>query len=282
MSYLSWKVGQVQSITKFMQDPCAAPWTVYFELALKPAGHVVIELLMFGMDDVVRGFFRPKGIWRKSRNSRILGKFAKWLGIPEIGELIGSHLPGATTIKSRKVSNGIKNLWIIDGVLQRVMFWWMVVDLVTDFLYEWTSAIAKTEFCQRGPLTGSFSCPVRTGDGFTSLGWSTISIDLPRCEKAWGDIFQIGGGYMYGRVGYTAASVHVAELIPPLTAVSMRVIDINSLIVIPPTLIEQRDPTTWEGLLSGTIPGMTQTFVQIRSGSGVGVITAGDMTGFGY
>jgi hypothetical protein len=32
-------------------------------------------------------------------------------------------------------------------VIERVQFWWMVMDLGTAFLYEWASTVAKTSYC---------------------------------------------------------------------------------------------------------------------------------------
>src|SRR5690606_41018058 len=50
----------------------------------------------------------------------------------------------------RKVSQGVRALWFIDGVIQRLLWWWLVIDLTTDFLYEWTSLVNESIYCRIG------------------------------------------------------------------------------------------------------------------------------------
>ncbi len=149
----SW-IKKVNFITKFISNPCHASWYLYFETALTPTGHLVVALLSFGMDDVIRGYFRPKNL-RTMRHGR-KGKRGKKrrFEIPEIGEEIGKHLPGAERARGRSVSQGVKNFWIIDGVLQRLLFWWMVIDVTTDFFFEWMSAIQKEAHCSAQNAAG--------------------------------------------------------------------------------------------------------------------------------
>ena len=215
-TYLQKKITRVQSVVKFFEDPCQAPWSVYFELALTPAGKVVIELLAFGFDDVVRGYFRPRGIYRRTRGGRLARKFGKFLGIPEIGEMIGSHLPGAHTIKGRVVSNGVRFMWLVDGVLQRAMFWWMIADLLTDFLYEWTSAIAKTEYCRRQSLSGAIACDAQPNTiPPMHLSPNGVIIGCEFLHKRWGTL---GTGSPYLTLApYTffAASLTMIPFIGP-------------------------------------------------------------------
>ena len=64
----SW-LDQINTVVKFIDNPCDAPWAVYFETALAPAGRALLTLLTFGLDDVIRGFARPKGL-RSGRHGR--------------------------------------------------------------------------------------------------------------------------------------------------------------------------------------------------------------------
>ena len=141
---------QINYIKKFVSNPCDAPWTVYVELFFPALGKALLMILAFGMDDVLRGFFRPKGVrgpWHRRRGRK--GK-ARFRGIPEIGEAIGSRLPGAEEVRGRSVSQGVKHMWMVDGVLQRILWYWLLVDVVVEGLYQWTSMINKTEFCTAG------------------------------------------------------------------------------------------------------------------------------------
>ena len=285
-NFIEKKITEVQSIVKFFEDPCQAPWSVYFELALAPAGHVVIELLSFGLDDIIRGYFRPKGLYRRGRTGRLARALGKYAGIPEIGEMIGAHLPGAETIKGRMVSNGVRFMWIVDGVLQRVLFWWMVVDLLTDFLYAWTSAINKTEYCQ-SRCTGSVTCAILPNTVLPGV-WITLGPDLTRCDKSWGDVnLPPGGAPVFGRVGWTAAAVVFLPFIGVCGPGQVRLIDNQGFIY------DTREATpnpdgTWSAIAAAQIPGNRVTFVQAMAGGGPGCIallvdtTRSTMTGWAY
>lgn len=284
-NYVEKKVDQVQSIVKFFEDPCQAPWSVYFELALAPAGHVVIELLSFGLDDVVRGYFRPKGLYRRGRTGRLASKLGKYFEIPEIGEMIGSHLPGAETIKARKISSGVRFLWLVDGVLQRILFWWMIADLLTDFLYEWTSAINRTEYCQ-GLNIGAIVCPVLPNTA-TPDAWVTIGPDLAHCEKQWGEVGWSGdNGLRLAPGGWYAAAVKTMNLIGVCGGCEMRVLDAEGLVYdhVRSTLNEDG---THSAVVRAAIPKGKVSYVQIRA---VGhrplcsaiIVTEGYITGYAY
>jgi len=144
-------IDKVNYVVRFMENPCNAPWVVYFELAGPPLGKAIITLLSFGMDDIIRGFFKPKGL-RSGRHGRRgrRGKGGKFR-LPEIGEEIGKRLPGAEEAKGRSVTQGVKNLWLIDGVLQRVLYYWLIVDVTATFFYDWATLINESAYCRSQP-----------------------------------------------------------------------------------------------------------------------------------
>lgn len=134
-------------VTKFINNACDAPWTTYAETMFPAAGKAIITLLSFGLDDVARGYLRPHGVYKQKCLGR--GKRGRnAVGIPELGEEIGKRLPGVDAVKAREYSAAEKKLWLLDGVSQRVLFWFMVVDVVTDFAYDWVTGIYKKEFCE--------------------------------------------------------------------------------------------------------------------------------------
>lgn len=262
-NYLERKVDQVQSIVKFFEDPCQAPWSVYLELALAPAGHVALELLSFGLDDVIRGYFRPRGIYRRGRTGILARKFGKYAGIPELGEMLGSHLPGAETVKGRVVSHGVKVMWIVDGVLQRILFWWMVADLLTDFLYEWTSAINKTEYCQ-SRCRGGVTCEVLPNTLVPDF-WSTIGPNLRKCEKSWGDL-EMHEGYnpVFATGGWTAASLTIVPFIGTCGGALVRVVD-GAGHVYDQTQTRLNPDGTHTAICSTQVPRHTFTWVEAKA-----------------
>lgn len=141
-------IDQVNTVLRWWENPCDAPWTLYAELALPAAGEAALNLLAFGLDDIVRGYFRPKGLrtGRHGRKGRKSGR--RGGGIPEVGEEIGKRLPGAEQARGRHVSEGVKNLWMVDGVIQRGLFYWMIADVTLDFFATWLSAVQESEVCR--------------------------------------------------------------------------------------------------------------------------------------
>jgi hypothetical protein len=133
-------------VIDFASNPCDAPLSTWFQTFRPAAGKAVITLLSFGIDDVARGYFRPKGIYpRGCLGRKRRGRSA--VGIPELGEEIGKRLPAAEGIKSRSFGTVEKYLWLGDGIAQRVLFWLMVADIVTDFTYDWATGIYREGFC---------------------------------------------------------------------------------------------------------------------------------------
>lgn len=152
------RVNYVKTIT---EDPCnGPPWIISLDLALPPAGDAVITMMLFGWDDVARGFLRPRGLHRgrgARRGPRVTGRLRRLgraLGrLPGIGDdpgdFIGKRLPFAKLVKGRKFGLGEKLLWLVDNRFQQVLFWWLVIDVVEGFWYDWTSLMMASEFCNR-------------------------------------------------------------------------------------------------------------------------------------
>lgn len=137
-------LDKVNFIRRFIASPCEVPWAVYFETGKKASTNLIVTLLSFGMDDIVRGFFKPKGL-RSQRHGRKGRKGGpSKAAVPEIGEMIGQNVGGAEDMKGRSVQQGVKNLWIIDGAIQRGLYYWLIVDAVTTFAYDWLSGIAES------------------------------------------------------------------------------------------------------------------------------------------
>ena len=181
-------MDKINYVVKYVENPCDAPWTIYFETLLPALGKAVIAVLSFGMGDLFRGYFRPKGLRAKPRRGKgKKGRF-KTAMMPEVGNVIGKKLPGAE-IAGRAVGgqdgagklvkaalafqHGTKNLWIIDLGLQRLLWWWLIIDITVDFFYHWTSLINQSEFCSKQNATGI----AVTGNGGAFLGlfgWAAI------------------------------------------------------------------------------------------------------------
>lgn len=193
---------KINYIVKTLSDPCDEPWLLYAELAIPAFGEAILMILGFGLDDVVRGWARPKGFKTRKQRRRLLtkiekaGKFGRIIRfIPglgfDIGNTIGRLLPFAAAARTRKVSQGIRNLWIIDGVLQRVLWWWLIADVTIDFFYAWTSLMEKAGRCETQGMSTLFwqggGTPLPLGDAWAvTVGGTTIKCRgafSPGCDR---------------------------------------------------------------------------------------------------
>ena len=135
---------------------CDAPWYIYIE-TMKPALLAAfITLITFGWDDVLRGFLRPRGLHPR-RTGKRKGKWSRRVPrFPELGEMIGSNIPGAEEVKGKRWSTPLKTLWRIDSAMQAIFFFWLVVDVAEEFAFAWTSLLYESYWCQPDP-PGQFS-----------------------------------------------------------------------------------------------------------------------------
>lgn len=71
-------------------------------------------------------------------------------------------------MRNRPVTAGVRNLWIIDGLIQRALWYWLVAEVTTDFFHNWLSALHKTEFCQGSGFGAALS------QSFGEVNWFAV------------------------------------------------------------------------------------------------------------
>jgi len=177
------EIQRLNTITQFFEFKCQSDWTVYIETALPALGEVAIVLLDFSWDDIARGFLRPYGLRSrfKFRRGKKRTRRKRGFEIPEIGELIGTHLPGAKIIRGRNVGKFQRWLWTIDAVAQRALWYWMVIDLTSEFFYAWASGIMTSRDCYMGADWGALGTHGFFG---VSAGGKDIALE-PRTYEVW-------------------------------------------------------------------------------------------------
>lgn len=245
---------------------CEAPWYIYVE-TLKPAALAAfITLATFGWDDVARGYFRPRGLGgRRSKKGK--GK-AKWKpkGFPELGELIGSNIPGAEEQKGKKWGNLGKTLWRIDTATQQVLFWWLVIDVTIDFAYTWASLLHETHWCQQSHLTRfSWSNDIV---GLTAIGvWRIVvfdDLDYQSGVRRWFNTFGVTGAK-----GMTVTAA--IDFIPedpenPSASVAIRIDNLTTGTVIAASGEQEPEPDGNIGVpLAGHVPPHSTFRVMAKS-----------------
>jgi|DewCreStandDraft_5_1066085.scaffolds.fasta_scaffold06212_5 hypothetical protein len=154
-------VGRLNTVTALWEFSCNAEgtdkWIVLAETLLPAIGEFWLGMVDFDWDDIARNFFRPTGLryrfkFREGKKRSRKSKLAKaWrYFFPEISELVAAKLPLAGFFRGRKVGNAQRWLWIIDGVAQRVLYNWLLIDLGIDFAYNTTFNLITNPRCWKG------------------------------------------------------------------------------------------------------------------------------------
>ena len=198
---------------------CNAPWYIYVE-TMKPALLAAfITLITFGWDDVLRGFFRPKGLYKR-RTSKRKGKLNRRIPrFPELGNAIGKQLPGATEARGAKWNDFGKTLWRMDGAMESIRFFWLVAAIAEDFAFDWTSLLYESYWCQPDP-PGGFSYHTVGGSPLSSGRWWVAGYPFEDWEDgppAWN--LNTGGTGGVTATITAAAKVVPRSLFPPPTSV---------------------------------------------------------------
>ena len=147
-------IDRVNYLVNSCNNPCDVPWAVYVETALPAALEAVIAVVCFDIGDVARFIFRPASV-RSGRHGSRKRKGQHGRKPKGFRARLAAKLPPFEALQQRKIAQGVRNLWIIDGIGQRLLWWWLVADVTTGFLYNWTSMIQKTEICQMALAPGT-------------------------------------------------------------------------------------------------------------------------------
>lgn len=190
-------IDRVNYVVRSWDNPCDLPWAVVVETALPAALQAVVAIACFGILDVARFILRPARL-RSGRHGRKGRKGRRSRSPLAFLSRTVRKLPPLAVLRQRKVTQGVRTMWIIDGIGQRLLWWWLVADVASGFFYNWTTMIQKTERCQQasGPGAGL------AGGGNTSFlalqGWRPVAypdVDYERgAANVGGFAFTTGGG----------------------------------------------------------------------------------------
>lgn len=160
---------RINFVVDHWADPCDAPISIYIKTFWPAFLEALWYWWMLDIKNILTAYVRPSKAIGRSRGSRKgrargpkhkrrggrIGKQAAWRrALGKIfgfdpNEFLGKNLFGARELSGRKVTGGIVHLWLIEGVVERGLFWYSVVDVTTQFAYRWTSLIYQSEFCRR-------------------------------------------------------------------------------------------------------------------------------------
>lgn len=211
-------------IWKNIIDPCDAPitiwlwafWPAFWKLVLQWYTIDITQILIAYLRPGFRAFgARSKKHWGSGTRGKRGG--SKWTKLNPINfdpnDFIGGELLGWDEIPGKGPFPGELWFWTIEGLIERVQFYWMVMDLGTEFLYDWMSAVANTSYCHArddGVL-------LATAPGYPLLGifeWNAMGI-LEVIKQRNIDFFNgygVGSGVGSGNVMATASMECIADL----------------------------------------------------------------------
>ena len=176
--------GTGNAIVDFAEYGCFPHWTVWVDTLFPALGNMVLQLLDFGVGDILRGYFRPSNLrgvggltrapvrGRPIKQPRRAGRIPR-PAVPEIGNSIGKKLPGAQFFANRKVTGLERYFWNVDFAAQRVLWYWLLADITEDFVVNWTTAIMESEACAEENL-GSVVATIDEIGPITTELWGSM------------------------------------------------------------------------------------------------------------
>jgi hypothetical protein len=150
---------KINFIIQFWLDPCDAPWTAYAETALPAALEALATYFALDWKQIFTSYVRPAKAMGMARRRQKGGSNNK-RGRPgqrgrnrgmrpyDPNDTLGKSMPGAERLRGRKITGALIHLWIIEGLIERLLFWIFFVELVAQFLYRWASLMFESRFCQ--------------------------------------------------------------------------------------------------------------------------------------
>jgi len=175
----------VRIITELLEQPCSNRFTVAVTTAGPALKRAAITLFTPSIGEILEEYLHPKriGKWHKGA----IGASGRWvegkLGTarkvfplmpPDVDEAIASKLPFRDFFEGRKIGALERMLWLGIDVGDFVLFSWMMVSLIDEFAYDWSSALMETRFCSEA-WTVTYAGH-KTIDGATVSAYFSASI----------------------------------------------------------------------------------------------------------
>lgn len=195
-------LGSLNAIKKITESTCADKWDIMVETAIPAAGEALWLLLVPDPGEILENYLNPRS--RRSQRKRgaagtgqrqmtRYGQMRWWqkIGFPDLDQIIADRLPGADAIRGRKVGTAEKWLWQGIDVVDRVLWYWLLIEVGRTFVVEWGSGIVESRFCTN-PMLSLFTGfgdvePTSTNNPF----WSDEGDVFVQTNNGW--LIQGGG-----------------------------------------------------------------------------------------
>lgn len=270
-------ISRMNYVVDTFNNPDDLPWAVYAETALPAFLEVWVAIICFDILDIIRFIFKPSGL-RSGRHMRRGRKGRNKRGRKGLGRRLVGKLPGVSALQARHVTNGVKNLWIIDGIGQRLLWWWLMADVTSAFVYNWTTMARKTERGQlllspgnglsEGPPSGVLAIQGWQGVLYSSNAYSTKGVTI-----------NLGSGVVAAGLYNIVASYTMENVLPTQTTCHLRIIGGATV----PLEVLGSDSAVLPGLqqasmvAAGRLRGPAQWQIEAKIDFGGGLGIAGDV-----
>lgn len=159
-------LGSLNVIKTLIESTCEDKWGILIETALPAAGEALWLLLVPDPEQIVQNYLHPrtergdkkraKGGYGRRRTTRY-GQRRWWqkIGFPDVDAMVAATIPGAEIHKGRTAGSKEKWLWTSIDILDRLGWYYLLIDITHDFAIQWSSGIIESRFCTT-PLNALF------------------------------------------------------------------------------------------------------------------------------
>lgn len=163
---------RINRIAFLCENDCDVTWDVYLETLFPALGEALLVFLIPSPGEVLENYLEPKPgrkgsrrgnrqdpRRRRGRNGQPRRRFRN--PIPDVDELVAGTIFGRRFFAGRNAGPLESLLWTGINRADLLAFWWMVIVVADDFVYNWSSAILESKFCQAEfEVVGSAELPI--------------------------------------------------------------------------------------------------------------------------
>lgn len=165
-------IDKINYIVHFLADHCDAPLQVYIKSLLPALFEAFATWYALDMVQIFTAYARPDGPLRGVRGGghgpsrsreeaspkkkkKPKGRFRTWVNRARVyvgfdpWDAMGRQLQLPAGQVVRSTTPGIETLWEVYGLEQRLLYWFMIYEVVVDGLYTWSNGVAMSSYCQQ-------------------------------------------------------------------------------------------------------------------------------------
>lgn len=164
-------LGSLNRIVTLSQVTCEDRWSVMVTTALPALGKALYVLLVPSPDEILEEYLHPrtrrgqgkhpgKANTQRGRGRTGLDRVLPRAIIPDIDSAIAQLIPGREIFAGRTAGGLEKWIWTGIDVIDRGLWYWLLLDIGENFVHYWASNIMESRFCTNPAVAyfrGTFS-----------------------------------------------------------------------------------------------------------------------------